>query len=479
MENLNRPIKILTSTDSPALTSGLASTARNIFLPLIKRYPGKYEMHSLGFFHFNPTEPIPWPIYQTKINRTPNGPQMDLEDKYGEKSFDEIAARIKPDIVFGYGDYWHFAPTINSVYRNNYRLCLYYTIDGSPYYGHLEADGSTHWGAGLSKADQIVSLSHFGKDVLYKSCPELKDREIKVAYHPIDVNKYPLLTQEQKQENRERVTNKIIGARNNFICGFVGRNQFRKQNYKLWELAHYMVHGDYIECKECNRITSKEWDFASRKSKEKDDLTLYDVGYDYSYCWHCRSENIVKGEPNPNFYLWCHSPKNDPGYNMDLHQRMWDISPYCIYTPVEGQRLSREHLTRIMCCFDAMYYPSGGEGFANPISEILSLGIPIVYSNYSAHAENAKHGGLPVRVTYIPELFHGIQRATVDNNHAIEQMLKLVRDKEFRIKLGLEGRDYISQFSLDTMAEVWDGIFSSMMLKSPPIENKLLHAGVV
>lgn len=404
---------------------------------------------------------------------------MDHDDKYGEKSFDEVVSKVKPDIVFGYGDMWHFAPTINSVLRNSYRLLTYYTVDGQPYFGHLESDGSTAWGQALNKVDQIVSLSHFGVDTLKRSCQELKDKDIKVMYHPMDMGRFPEFTKEQKKEIRLQILGKTLGDPDNIICGFIGRNQFRKQNYKLWEAAHYIVHGDYIKCNDCGRVTTKEWDHSARKTRDSSELTMYEQGYNYDSCWHCKSSNIRAGIPNRRFYLWMHTPKTDPGYNMELQQRMWDISSNCIYTPNPGQELSRQEMVKLMNCFDMCYYPSGGEGFGNPVAEMMACKVPLVFSNYSSHAEFAKFGGLPVRVSYIPEIHHAIQRAIVDNNHAVEQILKLVEDPSLRDNLGEAGRSYIGNYALQNMTPAWDMIFTSMMSKQPPIKNGRMYGGLV
>jgi glycosyltransferase involved in cell wall biosynthesis len=132
-----------------------------------------------------------------------------------------------------------------------------------------------------------------------------------------------------------------------------------------------------------------------------------------------------------------------------------------------------------MSCFDIGYYPSGGEGFGNFSSELLALGIPMVYSNYSSHAEICEQGGLPVRVTYIPEIIHGIQRSAVDNGHAVEQVLKLMEDKKLRNDLGESGRRFISNFDLDTMADTWDKIFTELASKPIPLHNNTFHGGIV
>lgn len=474
-------IKILISTDSAGLSSGLANTTRNIFIPLLQMYPNKYEIHQLGFFHHGQaTERVPWPIYPTMFKDTPNGKELEIRDKYGEYSFDQVVNKVNPDIVFAYGDLWHMAPTINSVQRNKYSLICYYTVDGTPYVGHLEKDGSTQWGKTLAKVDKIITLSKFGRDVLKKSCPEIADKDIGTLYHPLNLREFAHLDEETRKKNREKTLPKIL-VDTAFVAGFVGRNQFRKQNYKLWELTHYLVHGDYLWCNDCERITIKEWDHASRSSRTPGELTLYEQNYDYSHCWYCKSNNIRGGEPKRDFYMWLHVPKNDPGYNCDLHQRLWKVESNCIYTNTPpGKKVNHAELVNLISAWDVMYYPSGGEGFGNPPFEAMAAGVPIVYSNYSAHAEFCKFGGLPVRVgTYIPELNHGIQRSVVDTGDAVKQMLTLMEDRELLDSLSKSARAYCSSYSLSQLAQAWDKVITEVYSRQRPIQSHQLHAAEV
>lgn len=471
-------IKILLCTDSAGLPSGLAETTRNIFIPLLQKYPNKYHLEQLGFFHFLAKDPVPWQIHATKLMQTPQGLQPDMNDKYGEISFNEIVRKVQPHIVMGYGDMWHFNHLIASPFRNTYRLLTYYTIDGQPYFGHIHQDNSTDWGKQLTKVDQLVVLSHYGRDVLKRSCKELVDKEILVRYHPLNMSKFPARTPEQKMELRSSIMPPIV-AKDSFVMGWMGRNQFRKQNYKLWEFLHYMVFGDYIECRACNRITLKEWDHSARATRDSSELTLYDKGYSYDYCWHCLSKNVIAGQPNDKFYLWLHMPRNDPGYNIELHERIWNVGNRCLYTnAIDANRgISREDVNGILASWDAMYYPSGGEGFSNPCFEAMAAGIPIVFSDYSSHAEFSRFGGLPVRVAnYTPEIHHGINRAAVDTNHAIEQTLKLIRNQGLARQLGDRGRLYASQYDVGHMVDTWDHIFTKMMEKPLPMAGNVMYS---
>ena len=459
--------------------SGLSETARHIFIPLLSKYKDKYDVHQLGYFHFGGTEKVPWPIYHTKVNQTPQGPQPNMDDRYGQLSFDEVVAQVKPDIVMGYGDMWHFEHMLASPLRNSFRMLCYYTIDGQPYYGHINPDDSTEWGKKLTKADEVVVLSHFGKDVLEQGNIELRNKDIKVMYHPMDMSRYPNLSDSQRSEIRDKVLPKHI-SRSAFLCGWLGKNQFRKQNYKLWETAHYIIYGDYIECKDCGEVTIKEWNHTTRETKdpdkyprELDKITMYSPDYRYTYCWACKSKNIIPGIPNPNFYMWFHMGKDDPGYNPDLHEKIWKVTNNCIYTKdIKGlSGVKASDLALLLSAWDCMYYPSGGEGFGNPAAESMAASTPVVYSDYSSHSEFCKFGGLPVRVTYQPELAHAIMRAAVDTNHAVKQLLSLIRDEKLRKSLGLRGKLHISQYAAHHMVDSWDNIFSNLMKKPLPLNS--------
>tara|TARA_R110002074_G_scaffold402324_1_gene607104 strand:+ start:166598 stop:168058 length:1461 start_codon:yes stop_codon:yes gene_type:complete len=479
--------KILICTHSAALHSGLSETTRHIFIPLLQKFKEKYEVHQLGYFHFKPVEPVPWPIYPTKINQTPQGPQPDMNDRYGQLSFDEVVAQVKPDIVFGYGDMWHFDHMLSSPLRNSYRMLCYYTIDGQPYFGHLNKDGSTEWGKKLLKSDQVVVLSHFGKEVLQRGNTELKDKDIKVMYHPLDMSRYPTLSDQQQLEIKDKLLPKHI-SRKAFIAGWLGKNQFRKQNYKLWEIAHYIIYGDYIRCEDCDRITIKEYNHTTRSTKnpdkypgELDKITMYDPEYRYKDCWHCKSKKITEGKANPDFYMWFHMSKDDPGYNPELHENMWNVSQNCIYTKqISGLTgVKSKDLATLIASWDIMLYPSGGEGFGNPLAEAMAAGTPSVYSDYSSHSEFAKFGGLPIKCTYQPELMHGIQRATVDTNDAVRQVLRMIEEPELKKSLASKGKLHMSQFSMPHMVDAWDNIFDSMLETPVPIKSSKIYTTIV
>ena len=461
---MNKPIKLLLSTDSPTIHTGLAETTRLVFNRLLEKYPGKYEIEQIGWFH-NPKGPekANWKIYQTT---TKNG-QYIPEDRYSQHTFEKHLTESKPDIVYCNGDLWCFEHILNSPARNTFRFCAYYTIDGAPYWGNgFEPNKYTDWGSKLSRADEVVVLSEFGKETLQGSMPEMANRNVEIIYHPTDTDRFKPKTPEEIIDFRKDRYGDEIPAED-FILGWIGRNQFRKQNYKLWETLHHIMHGDYIQCNDCGRVTREEFDRTTCKPREIGRLRLYEPDYDYSHCWHCKSENIVKAEPINDFWLWTHMNKQDPGWRINDHTAMWGIQDRLLYTPgiTPAQGMPPEELAELISSWDGMLYLSGGEGFGIPAFEAMLSGIPVIYSNYSSHADFSQHGGLPVRCDMIPELNFGINRALADVNHAIEQCLWAYNNrKEFK-ELGLKGRKWAEQKTLDLIVDQWDQVFSRMMTK--------------
>jgi len=455
-------IKILIHTDSVLLPSGLAETTRAIFETLLDKYPGQYYLHQLGWFHHAAGRGVTtarWPIVPTRVV---NG-KPDDRDRYGQLSFPSLVKAVKPHIVFAYGDLWCWDHVLDSAVRNQFKLVLYYTVDGQPYFGHLEPDGSTHWGRLLSRADYLVTLSKWGLDILKDGCPEIKDTPATWLYHPIDPERFRPLPIGAKEEVRRR----ILGTkyRGQFVVGWVGRNQFRKQNHKLWETLHYLVHGDWIKCNDCGRVTVMEWDHTRRKQKDPQELIKYDKGYDYSHCWYCKSKNIEKGKPY-DVLLALHMPKGDPSWNPDLMARIWKVENNVVFTTIHEQhrQLLPNQMHEVYNSFDVMFYPSGGEGFGNPVAEAMACEIPVVFSDYSSHAEFAKYGGLPVRLESMqPELHHGIYRAVIDTGDAVNKLVQLIGNKKQRAELGQRGREYIKQFNKEVMVESWHKIFQEVM----------------
>jgi len=475
--------KLLLVTDSAKIHTGLSEITRNIFHKgLFDLYKDKYDIYQHGWFNFTSVENVPWPIYSTNVTTEANGQQRpDDSDRYGQRSFEAVLAKVQPDIVWAFGDLWCFDHILNSPNRNKFRLVVYYTIDGAPYYGgFVNKDIDSEWGGKLAKADRVVVCSEFGEVVLHDSCPELDGKPIDVIYPPMDVNRFKILDPIQKKKTRVELYNAQVPT-DAFIMGWVGRNQFRKQNHKMWEVMHYIKYGDYIECNQCNRVTVKEYNWSKMETRPGT-YSIYEDGYDFKTCWYCKSSNITNGKPLTDIYLWQHTPRTDPGYSFNLHSRMWGVDDRMIYTgSVDGARgLTPDTVSKMIATWDVMLYLSGGEGFGVPAMESMMCGIPVIYTNYSSHADFCKYGGLPVRCSFIPELSYGIHRAIADTGNAVQQILWSYRNQDKLAAIGEKGREFGVTKSIPNIAAQWDNLFTEMMKQPIAMQGgKKIYAQII
>ena len=115
--------------------------------------------------------------------------------------------------------------------------------------------------------------------------------------------------------------------------------------------------------------------------------------------------------------------------------------------------------------WDCLLYPSGGEGFGLPVWEAMCSGLPIVYTNYSAHAELATLGGcgLPIGGVFQPEEKSCIWRMIADIPQAIEAVRRVYSDQPLRIKLGENGRAFANQFGIEVQVKEWHSLFQKVI----------------
>ncbi len=125
--------RILIVTDSPVLPSGLAETTRLIFGGLLDRYPEAYELHQVGLFHCYAVTKPRWPVYPTEAGRTADGQVCFApDDRYGQKTFPKIAGRLRPDLVFGFGEPHRLLHLCQPRSQRPWRLVLPSTTTNAP-----------------------------------------------------------------------------------------------------------------------------------------------------------------------------------------------------------------------------------------------------------------------------------------------------------------------------------------------------------
>ncbi len=456
-------IRILIITDSPGLPTGLAETTRLIFGNLITKYPDHYDLHQIGLSHFYAVTTALWPVHQTMMREDSEGKLEFLpEDNHGQKTFFRLQPELRPDIVFAFGDpqnVLHFCLPPN---ERSYKLILHVNFDGLPM--------PPGFGSLLDRADLIFTKSEFSRDVIALWLPRPPHAKIDYMYSPADLERFAPASATAKAEMRRDLFPAWM-PQDAFVLGWIGRNQWRKQVWVMYRLLHYLRSGEYLLCGDCGRVTTFDWDPVRQSSLDQIPRALESrPGFRYDKCSHCNSAAIEKARPLLDLFLWCHmaeDPKGDWPLLLLEHQFGLRRDRDLCYTPEHELKsaLPPDDVPMLYKLWDALLFLSGGEGFGLPAWEAMCSGLPVVYTNYSAHGEFLTRAGAGLSVGGIlqPESKSCIWRMIADMPQAIEAVRRLYFDRALGRQLGANGRAFVSQFTVDRQVEVWHRIFQQVM----------------
>lgn len=157
----------------------------------------------------------------------------------------------------------------------------------------------------------------------------------------------------------------------------------------------------------------------------------------------------------PNSFLYMHTnPDQMGGYPIKLHAGQLGILPRVLFPePYKWQfEIRKEHMPNIYALFDVLLSPSSTEGFAIPIIEAMSCGIPAIVTDYTAMPEHIIDGetGYIVKVGCSHLMPNGQYMRFPDTEDLYQKMLRI---KGMKLDImGKAARNHtIIQYDLDTI----------------------------
>ncbi len=477
--------KILIVAGSPASPTGSAEMLRNIFEGLIKKHPDAYDLCQLGLtYPFGVAHPK-WLVYPILASSGNNGHFQPAPDEWlAPEALRNVILSFRPEIVFALDQTQAVAPLCcapaylpspndawNGFYDNvspmdradrPYQLVLYLKINGLPL--------PSQAGPILDRANLIVTMSEWARRGLLSSCPSVLPGKVDVMYSPADTARFVPLAASERQDARQDLLPDWM-PRDAFIVGWMGLPRWRKQIWLLYKVIHYLRTGKYLVCSECGGVSLFDWDPMSQCHLDGRNGVLESrPGYGFDVCAKCRSASVHPADPLKDVYLWLHLPKDDPLSDWPVQwleqQHGVKENEDIYYTQGCSVKagLAPEDVPTLYQLWDCLLSLSGGESFGLPAWEAMCCGLPVVYTDYSSHAEflGAGKAGLPVEGVLQPEGKAGVWRSIADAAQAVAAVSRLYYDRDLGRGLGANGRAFAEQYDLEAQAEKWHRIFQRL-----------------
>ena len=427
---------VIHSNHSRAFT-GFGKHTRNILQYLYQT--DKYEIIEFAnglSWDAKETKLLPWKCYGSlpndpqKINQLNKDPNLARAAGYGAEMVDEIIKTEKPDVYIGIEDIWGFSGYWNRNWWNKINCMLWTTLDSLPLLPEAisSADKIKHYYVWSSFAvKELQRLGHKHVDLL-RGCLK-PDNFFKIDEH-----------------SRSQLRAKHNISPNDFIIGFVFRNQLRKsvpnllEGYKLFldknpnSNAKLLFHTSWAEGWDIPRLLKE------KGINKENVLTTY-------YCKSCTEFEIKK---------FTHHKENCRLCGTEQSQETSNVK----------HGVSETQLNLIYNLMDTYCHPFTSGGQEIPIQEAKLAEIVTLNTNYSCGEDSCteESGGFPLDWAEYREPGTQFIKASTLPKSIEENISKVFNmSKEERASLGKKARNFvINNFSVEVIGKKLEKIIDSM-----------------
>ena len=416
--------------------TGFGKHKKNLLKYLYKT--GKYEIVELSNGYPWSDERLqytPWENYGTLPDDPDELKKLTTDEVkknsagYGGEMIDKAIYEIKPDIYLGIEDIWAFRSFFDKPWWNKINCIIHTTLDSLP----ILKDA-------VEAADKIKNYyvwASFAEKALHK----LGHKHVETIHGSVDISNFKKLPEEPRNKLR-----KFFKTENNFVIGFVFRNQLRKSvpnlldGFKLFKnnnpeaKAKLLLHTHW----------SEGWNIP-QLLKEKD-IDANDVLTTY-YCKNCSRYDIrpfTGQSSNCNFCRTKHS---------------------CDTTNVKNG-VNEQQLNEIYNLMDVYCHPFTSGGQELPIQEAKLNELITLVTNYSCGEDSCSEesGGLPLEWSEYREPGTQFIKATTSSVSICDQLEKVYKmPLKQREKIGKKSRKFIiDNYSVEIIGKKFEKIFDSL-----------------
>lgn len=234
--------KIIFNSNYPTLKTGLARNTRSVLEYLYKTNKYLIVLYAQGVLHENQEySKFPYkvigclPNNQQELNNLNSDSNYARFAAYGGHMIDKVIQDEKPDVMIFSDDPWAY-PYTEKPWFSRFPCVYHITIDSTPILEEAFKQAS--------KTPYYFTWADFGNKYFH----EKGLKHINTIPGAIDYNDFHKLSFIEKKELRE----KYNLPENSFICGFVFRNQLRKEvgplmeGYALWKKQNPNIKNTYL-----------------------------------------------------------------------------------------------------------------------------------------------------------------------------------------------------------------------------------------
>ncbi len=433
----NKKKKILIHSNHCRARTGFGKHMKHLITYLYKT--GKYEIVEFanGIQWNDPKlSRLPWkgigslPHEPETIQQINADPNKQRSAAYGHFKIDDVIKQEKPDIYLGIEDIWGLEGFWSKKWWKKINSLIWTPVDSLPLLDkHLDSVANT--------SNYIVQAS-FAKNELNSQ----GFNNVHLFPVPLDPENFYRLKEEERVNLR-----KAQGIpTNDFIIGFVFRNQLRKsvpnmlEGFKLFKEKNPHIQARLL----FHTHWSEGWDIPRLLKEKSIDPSLVLTTY---YCDKCRNYQI----------------KAFVGQNQDC--------PFCgtkgsQQTAQITRGVNEEQLNQIYNLMDVYCHPFTSGGQEIPIQEAKLNNLITLVTNYSCGEDycSEESGGLPLNWTEYREPGTQFIKASTDSEHIAEQLEKVYNmSEEERLEMGKKAREFTIDFcSINSVCSQFETLIDNM-----------------
>ena len=434
-----RKKKVLIHSNFCRAFTGFGKHKKNLLKHLYKT--GKYEIVELCNAKNNQDESIqnlPWktigtlPSDASTIKKIQKDAGRARNAGYGHETIDSIVKEEQPDIYLGIEDIWAFTGFTKRSWWNKINCIIHTTLDSLPLLPEaIQAAPNIKnyfvWASFAEKAMHKMGFNH-----------------VKTVRGIVEHNHFYKLPKQQKQELRRQ--NNIL--EDNFIIGFVFRNQLRKSvpnlldGFKLFldenptSNAKLLLHTHWGEGWDINRLIDE------KKIKKESILTTYT-------CGHCKKYEIKTFSGEGVACSFCKTSNS------------------CNTTNIK-HGVSESQLNEIYNLMDVYCHPFTSGGQEIPIQEAKLTGLITLVTNYSCGEDccTPESGGLPLDWAEYREPGTQFIKASTSSISIAENITKVYNmSPNEKNDLGKMAREFvINNYSTEVVGKIFEECFDNLPL---------------